>query len=91
MLESKDVAMVLKKLINRITRRKTSNQVYSNRFLKFYHLNKSRLNKKRRSSYLKKKKVGICVRCNRKAIEGIVFCSYHQKKQIIYNHNSRLK
>jgi hypothetical protein len=83
--------MVLKKLINKITRRKNSNKVYFNRFLKFYHLNKFRLNKKRRSLYIRKKKSGICVRCNRKATDGIVFCSYHQKKQIIYNHNSRLK
>jgi len=61
----------------------------SNRFLRFYHNNKGRLLKERKSSYYEKKKNGICVRCRRKALEGIIFCEYHQQKQAGYNKQAR--
>ena len=64
---------------------------YSNRFVKFYHLNKDRLNKERKGSYSQKKKSGICVRCNRKALNGIIFCEYHQQMQKGYNEKAREK
>ncbi|MBT3298355.1 hypothetical protein HN385_05495 [archaeon] len=65
--------------------------VYDNRFVKFYHLNKKRLNKERRGSYKSKSKGGICVRCNRKAVKDIVFCKYHQARQKEYNAKARAK
>lgn len=64
---------------------------YDNRFQKFYHLNKKRLNKERRSSYKTKFKKGTCVRCKRKAKKDIVFCDYHQQKQKEYNAKARKK
>ncbi|PIN73923.1 hypothetical protein COV20_02300 [Candidatus Woesearchaeota archaeon CG10_big_fil_rev_8_21_14_0_10_45_16] len=75
---------MIRKLLNRLRKHK-----YPNRFLKFYHLNKKRLNNERRSLYDEKRKKGICVRCNDKAVSGIVFCSYHQKKQKKYNRIAR--
>ncbi len=63
--------------------------VYDNRFVKFYHLNKKRLNKERRGSYKSKAKGGICVRCSRKAVDGIVFCKYHRARQKEYNAKAR--
>ena len=62
---------------------------YPNRFLKFYHQNKKRLNENRRLSYSEKKKLGICVRCKKKARKGIVFCKDHQSKQKGYNQKAR--
>lgn len=70
---------------------KKEEDLYPNRFVKFYHLNKSRLNKERRSGYSDRKKSGICVRCRRKAVSGIVFCEYHQGKQQDYNQKARTK
>jgi len=64
---------------------------YSNRFLKFYYLNKKRLNKERRSLYHKKKKKGTCIRCKRKAVPGIIFCDYHRSKIKGYNKKARGK
>jgi len=78
---------MLKRLLNRIKRK--GKKEYSNRFLKFYHLNSNRLNKERRSSYKTRKKSGFCVRCKRKAVKGIVFCKYHQQKQKEYNKKAR--
>ena len=63
----------------------------SNRFLKFYHNHKGRLLKERKSLYYEKKKQGICVRCNKKALQDIVFCEFHQQKQVGYNQQSRAK
>ena len=65
------------------------NKKYDNRFLKFYHHNKGRLLKERKWLYHDKKKNGICVRCMRKALEGIIFCDYHQQKQVGYNKEAR--
>jgi len=79
--------MGFKKLLQRVRRKKK----YPNRFLKFYHQNKKQLNQERRSSYLEKKKEGLCTRCKRKAVSGIVFCEYHQQKQQQYNKNAREK
>ncbi len=62
---------------------------FTNRHVKFYYLNKSRLTDERKSSYSSKKESGICVRCKRLAVPGIVFCSYHQAKQKEYNKKAR--
>jgi len=70
---------------------KTTKTKFENRFQKFYHLNKTRLNKERRGSYKTKAKKGKCVRCKLKAKPGIVFCDYHQKKQKDYNAKARKK
>ncbi len=81
---------MIRKILRKIRTKKTKerkvykNGNYPNRFLKFYHQNKDRLNNERRSDYWKKKKAGICVRCSRKASKGIVFCSYHKKMQKKY-------
>jgi hypothetical protein len=83
-----NVNMVIKKLWRKI---KGNKKEYANRFLKFYHENKARLNKERRGSYKKKQRDGICVRCNKKALKKIVFCSYHRKKQQEYNKKARSK
>ncbi len=64
---------------------------YPNRFVKFYHLNKEKLNKERRGGYSSRRKDGICVRCKRKVVPGIVFCEYHQEKQKEYNKKARGK
>lgn len=80
---------MLKKLLNRL--RKKEEKKYSNRFLKFYYENQNRLNKERRSTYSEKKKAGICVRCNKKALSGIVFCNHHKKLQKNYNKKARSK
>lgn len=77
---------MFKKIIQKFRRKK-----YPNRFLKFYHQNKERLNQERRNLYLEKKKAGLCTRCNNKAIPGIVFCEYHQNKQREYNRKARAK
>lgn len=62
---------------------------YKDRFQKFYHLNKKRLNKERKLIYQEKKAKGICTRCKKKAIKGIQMCKYHQIKQMQYNRNRR--
>src|SRR3989338_3905093 len=68
---------------------KSSKKAYPNRFLKFYHENKSRVNKNRRSMYTEHRKAGLCVRCTKKSAPGIVFCSYHKQKQNKYNKKAR--
>lgn len=70
---------------------KSADKNYANRFVKFYHLNKERLNKERRSGYDGRREKGICVRCRQKAMPGIVFCEYHQSKQKEYNAKARGK
>ncbi|MBU0456641.1 MAG: hypothetical protein ABH824_05565 [Nanoarchaeota archaeon] len=80
---------ILKKLKEVKERKKE--KAYPNRFLKFYHLNKKKLNKERRFSYNERKKSGVCVRCKKKTVKGIVFCQYHQEKQKTYNKISRSK
>lgn len=70
---------------------KLSDKDYPNRFVKFYHINQKRLNDERRSLYQQKRDAGICVRCGRKAEEGIIFCSYHRKIQKGYNKKAREK
>ena len=82
--------MVFKKLLQKLKGEKKEVE-YPNRFLKFYHTNKGRLLKERKSTYLDKKKQGVCVRCGNKAQEGIVFCEYHQQKQVGYNKKARGK
>ncbi len=79
---------MIKKFLRKL---KGEDKEYPNRFLKFYHENKKRLIKERRSTYAQKRKKGICVRCNEKALKGIVFCSYHQQKQKEYNQKARAK
>jgi len=79
--------MMLKRLLNKLKKKKE--EKYPNRFLKFYHQNKKRLNHERRSSYSERKEQGICVRCSKKALAGIVFCSYHKQKQQGYNQKAR--
>ena len=71
--------------------KKDDSEQYSNRFLKFYHNNQDRLLKERKSLYHEKKQKGICVRCSKKALEGIIFCDYHQHKQVGYNKQARTK
>lgn len=83
-----DIKMI-KKLLSKF--KKKEEKKYPNRFLKFYHENQSRLNKERRSTYSEKKAAGICVRCNKKALSGIVFCEFHQKLQKKYNQKARSK
>lgn len=82
--------MVFKELLQKL-KGTEAEQKYINRFVKFYHTNKGRLLKERKSLYHDKKKNGICVRCSRKALEGIVFCDYHQQKQVGYNKQARMK
>ncbi|MBI2668752.1 hypothetical protein HYX14_02835 [Candidatus Woesearchaeota archaeon] len=64
---------------------------YPNRFLKFYHLHHDRLIEERRGSYAERKKTGICVRCKKPSLSGIVFCEYHQSRQKEYNAKARGK
>jgi len=64
---------------------------YPNRFVKFYHLHQARLKKERRGFYAERKEKGVCVRCRQKAVKGIVFCAYHQQKQVEYNRKARRK
>jgi hypothetical protein len=84
---------MLKRILKRIKKKKTDvdSKEYPNRFLKFYHTNKKKLNNQRRSGYKKRRRKGICVRCKREAVEGIVFCVYHQQKQKEYNRKARSK
>ena len=76
---------MLRKLLSRLRKKD-----YPNRFVKFYHENRKRLIKERRSLYKDKKESGICVRCNKKALKSIVFCRYHQERQKEYNRKARL-
>ena len=71
--------------------KKNSDSDYDNRFQKFYHLNKKRLNKERRGNYKNKSNSGICVRCKKRVVKGIVFCKFHQSKQKEYNLAARTK
>lgn len=68
---------------------KSTKKAYPNRFLKFYHENKSRVNKNRRSMYTEHRKAGLCVRCSKRAASSIVFCVFHQQKQNKYNKKAR--
>lgn len=43
----------------------------------FYHRNKSK------ESYIRKKEMGICVRCSLPAVNGLVLCAKHHKEAII--------
>jgi len=74
---------MFKQLLNKVRGKKSKD--YPNRFLKFYHLNRKRLIKERRSAYAAKRKRGVCVRCSKKALKNLVFCSYHRDKQKEYN------
>lgn len=88
------IELVFKRLLEKLKgkpKEALSENKYPNRFLKFYRLNQKRLSKERRSVYHEKKKAGICVRCQRKALEGIIFCEYHQQKQVGYNKKARGK
>ena len=82
--------MVFQKLVQKI-KDFTFKEQYSNRFLKFYHLNKDRLLKERKTSYTKRKKGGICVRCKKPSLPNIVFCTYHKQKHKGYNKKARAK
>ncbi len=83
---------MLKELLNKLRGKSSEEEKeFQNRFVKFYHLNKKRLIKERRSAYYDKKKQGLCVRCNRKAVQGILFCEYHRQRQKSYNQISRSK
>ena len=82
--------MVFEKILQKLKGEKNDLE-YPNRFLKFYHHNQERLLKERKLSYHDKKKKGICVRCSRTALEGIVFCAYHQQRQVSYNKQARQK
>jgi nitrate/TMAO reductase-like tetraheme cytochrome c subunit len=79
--------MVFKRLFRKFTVKKE----YTNRFLKFYHENRKRLTKERKSAYHERRKSGICVRCSQKTVPGIVFCKYHRQKQKEYNRKARKK
>ena len=79
--------MVIKKLLQKLKRKKE----YPNRFVKFYHLNKKRLDKERKSIYHDKRTKGICVRCNKKAVTKRIFCNYHRTLQKGYNKKARDK
>ena len=80
---------MFKKLLGKLKRKE--DKKYPNRFLKFYYQNQEKLNQERRGSYSERKKSGICVRCNRKAVPGIVFCEVHQNLQKGYNQKARGK
>ena len=82
---------VPKKRKSKTTKTKKSPKEFQNRFHKFYHLNKKRLNKERRGLYTERSKKGICVRCKRRVVTGIVFCKYHKAKQKEYNAKARAK
>lgn len=58
---------------------------FKDRFQKFYYQHRKRLNDERRKVYNAKKRKGICVRCNKKAIKGSVFCKEHREKSRQYN------
>mgnify|MGYP001616553970 CR=1 FL=1 len=83
---------MFRKLLQKLNlNRKEVKEEYSNRFVRFYHLNQKRLIQERRSLYHEKKDKGICVRCNKPALEGIIFCEFHQQKQAGYNQKAREK
>lgn len=88
---AKGETVVFKKLLEKLKRKVGEEKKYPNRFLKFYHHNQGRLLQERKSLYHEKKKKGICVRCNKPVIEGIIFCEYHQQKQAGYNKQAREK
>lgn len=83
--------MMFEKILQKLKGSTKDSEKYANRFIKFYYNNKARLLKYRKSLYYQKKQKGICVRCNRAALEGIVFCDYHQQKQVEYNKQARMK
>ncbi|HIH11733.1 TPA: hypothetical protein HA241_06085 [Candidatus Woesearchaeota archaeon] len=82
---------MIRKLLQKIKEKISSRQEHTNRFLKFYYAHHRRLLKERRSTYYTKREKGICVRCSRKSLAGIIFCSYHQKMQKGYNQKARAK
>jgi hypothetical protein len=79
---------MLKKIISKF---KKKEEEPKNRFLKFYYQNQKRLNKERKSLYWEKRKNGICVRCNKPAVKGRIFCQYHLDLQKNYNKKARGK
>jgi len=81
--------MVWKQLLEKLNWKKRKVEPQANRFLKFYYEHKKRLLKERKSAYYERKKSGICVRCQRKVVPSIIFCSYHQQKQVGYNEKAR--
>ena len=81
--------MVWKELLATLKRKEETKEEYTNRFLKFYHRNQKRLLKERKKSYYDRRKEGICVRCSEKVVSGIIFCPYHQQKQVEYNQKAR--
>ena len=76
---------MLRKLLEKLRIKKRA----PNRFLRFYYHNKRRLLRERKGEYYNKKKEGICVRCSKPIVKGIIFCLYHQEKQKGYNTKSR--
>jgi len=85
-----EIIGMLRRVLKKLHKKKVKKE-YPNRFLAFYYRHKKRLNKERRSTYTKRKKKGVCVRCTNNVVPGIIFCSYHQKKQKQYNKNARKK
>jgi len=79
----------MKKLMKEKVEVENSHKEYPNRFIKFYHLNKKRIISERHQTYAEKKQKGICVRCNKPVVLGIIFCEYHQMKQKGYNEKAR--
>jgi coenzyme F420-reducing hydrogenase beta subunit len=77
------MSTMLKKLFRR------KKKIYPNRFLKHYYSNQKKVLKERKSKYDNKRKKGICVRCDRQAIKGIVLCEYHKKQRDKYNKKAR--
>ncbi|MBT4651085.1 hypothetical protein HOC13_01030 [Candidatus Woesearchaeota archaeon] len=78
-------------MIKKFLKKLTGGKKYKDRFQKFYHSNKERIQEERKLTYQEKKNKGICVRCKRKALLGIIFCNYHKQKQKQYNFSSRYK
>jgi hypothetical protein len=83
---------MLKEIINKIKEKVSKNEPeHKDRFLKFYYKNQKRLNKERKGTYWEKRKNGICVRCNKPAVKGRIFCQYHLELQKNYNKKARDK
>ena len=77
---------MIKRWLQKLTKKEKK---YPNRFLKFYYENKDDLLKERKSLYYERQKAGICVRCKKPALSGVVFCEYHQLKHKEYNTKAR--
>jgi hypothetical protein len=50
---------------------------YRNRYSRHYYAHRDELNAKKRLAYQERRAKGLCVRCLRKALHGIVFCRTH--------------